>query len=144
MSNPEIVELIAAKLKSGDLVHPGDPDKDIPPTPIALPFKSVPGMPEEMTQLMDRSAQLLAEAVVSIIETDGDSEIVPRTEAKAMRKAVGEGPVGPQVVPLHCRCGGPPLAMLSVTDPDRIIVDGSALILGLTAREAACPHKVKS
>ncbi|MES2390378.1 MAG: hypothetical protein V4555_01970, partial [Acidobacteriota bacterium] len=39
----------------------GDPDRDIPPTPIVLPFKPSPGMPKEMGDLLSKTAKLLAE-----------------------------------------------------------------------------------
>lgn len=139
---PDIVKLLTEKLQHG-FVHPGDRGKGIPPTPIALPFKPTPGMPKEMGDLMIGTAKLLAECIVSTIEVDGESEIVPRTEAKAMRRAVGEGPSGPAMVPVHCRCDrkfANPLIVLTVTDPDRIVIDGRTLLRGMAGRSPQCPH----
>lgn len=139
MSNPMIESMLANRLREG-FTHPGDPDKDIPPTPILLPFKRSPGMPEEMGELMDGTVKLLTECIVAEIESV--AEIVPRNEARAMRRALGDSPDGPALVPISCRCSpGEPLAILTVTDPDHIVVDGRIFLRGLAQRSPACPHE---
>lgn len=144
MANVRIAGLIAKKLREG-IVHPGDPERDMPPRPIMLPFTHAPGRPQEMNDLLDETVKVLSEAIVHIIEVDGNVEMVDHTEARAMRKALGQGPEGPQAVPLHCHCDSQrvdPLAILTVDDPDVVLVDGAALIRGLSRREVKCPHSV--
>jgi len=139
-----LINLIAQRLSTG-LEHPGDPARNIPPRPIALPFGKTAGMPEEMADLVNGTVTMIAEAIVYLIETDGATELVPREEARAMRDAVSEGiPEGP-FVPLLCRCDrerNRPLAMLMMTSPEAIIIDGPTLIRGLHKRRVECPHEM--
>lgn len=138
MSNAKIADLIASKLRDG-VVHPGDPAKDVQPRTIALPFGMRAGQPQEMLDLMDATTTLLAEAIVHIIETDGDTALVPNDELAAMQAAV---PDKGATIPVFCRCDpkGAPLALLPMTHPDRVVMDGGALIHALSKREVACPH----
>lgn len=139
----DMIDLIAEKLRNG-IVHPGDRGRGIPETPIVLPFTTRLGQPKEMTDLMDGTVKLLAEALIFAITGEGDSEIVPRTEARSLRHAAGTGPAGPTMVPIYCRCDRKfeePLAVIPVTDPARIVVDGRAMIRELGKREVKCPHK---
>jgi hypothetical protein len=138
-----ITELIASKLRTG-FIHPGDRGRGIPETPIVLPFATRAGQPKEMSDLMDGTVKLLAEAIMFTITGEGDTELVPRAEARTLRHAAGTGPGGPTMVPVHCRCDRKftePLAVLAVTDPARIVIDGKAIIRELGKREIACPHK---
>lgn len=142
--NRRIIDLIAKGLREG-FVHPGDPERDVPPTPVVLPFKAAPGQPKEMTDLLDGTVKLLSECIVSTIVNEGQTDLVPRAEAAAMRRAVGDGPDGPELVPVHCRCDTKrqnPLMILTVTDPERIVVDGGSLLRGLAKRSPRCPHDV--
>jgi hypothetical protein len=84
MPNPEIEQLIADALRNG-IVHPGDPLKRIEPRPLRLPFKPSPGMPKEMTDLLEETTKQLAEAIVHLIEAEGGCELVPREELRALR-----------------------------------------------------------
>lgn len=137
-----VAELIADRLRKG-LIHPGDPDREIPPTPLKLPFGPAPGRPPEMEKLLDRTVTLLSEAIIHTIIVDGDCEITPRAEAKSLRIAAGDKAGAPNMVPIHCHCDRVnPLAVLTVTDPDNIVVDGRTLLSQLARREAKCPHKV--
>jgi hypothetical protein len=146
MANRALVDLIASRLNTG-LTHPGDPARNIPPRPIALPFGKTAGMSEEMAQLVNSSVTMIAEAIVYLIETDGATELMPREEARAMRDAVSEGiPEGP-FVPLLCRCDrerSRPLAMLTMNSTEAIIIDGPALLRGLHQRQIECPHEMMS
>lgn len=142
MSNPRIEAILAKALTEG-FMHPGNPEQDIPPTPILLPFKPSPGMPEEMGKLMTGTVKLLSECIVATIENEGDSEIVDKPQAAAMRRAVGDGPDGPMLVPMFCRCDTNrtnPLAVFTVTDPNSIIVEGRTFLRGLHKRAEQCPH----
>jgi hypothetical protein len=139
MPSPKIADLIAAKLRDG-VVHPGDPAKDVQPRTIALPFGMRAGQPQEMLDLMDATTTMLAEAIVNIIEVDGDSVIIGHDELAAMQAAV---PDKGATIPVYCRCDpkGAPLALLPMTHPDRVVMDGAALIHALSKREVACPHE---
>jgi len=143
VADERIAQLISEKLRDG-IIHPGYPDRDVPPKPIMLPFKKTAGMPKEMSDLMAETAKQLAEAIVDLIEGEGNSDIVPKDEVRSMRRAAGAGdPVS--TVPVYCRCNrnrDDPLAILSVTDPAAIIVDGGTLIRGLAKRSPTCPHGV--
>ena len=145
MGNEHVERILAEKLANGFL-HPGDPENDVPPTPILLPFRPPKGAPKEMADLMNGTTKLLAECIVNAILVDADCEIVPRVEAATMRRAVGEGPEGPMVVPVFCRCDSKranPLAMLTITDPEGpVILDGPTLLRGLHRRGVDCPHEV--
>lgn len=140
----QMVDLIADKLRNG-IVHPGDASRDVAPTPIALPFGRVAGRPKEMDDLLDKTATLLAEAVVHTVVTEGDVELVARAEAATMRINAGEAGSGLRVVPIHCRCDTgyrDPLAILTVADPDRIVIDGPIVLGGLAKRSPECPHEL--
>ena len=139
-----LISLIAQRLNTG-LNHPGDPARNIPARPIALPFGKTAGMSEEMSELVSNSVTMIAEAIVYLIETDGATELIPREEARAMRDAVSEGvPEGP-FVPLLCRCDRKrerPLAMLTMNSTEAIIIDGPTLLRGLRKRKIECPHEM--
>jgi hypothetical protein len=90
MPSPKIADLIASKLRDG-IVHPGDPAKNVQPRTIALPFGMRAGQPQEMLDLMDATTTMLAEAIVHIIETDGDTALVPRDELEVLQAAVLDG-----------------------------------------------------
>lgn len=142
MPNQRIAALISAKLRDG-LTHPGDPARDVPARPIALPFGKTAGMPKEMVDLVNTTTDLLAEAVVHLIETEGACELVPRDEAVTMRRAIGEGPPAALTLPVHCRCDRDlrdPLVLLKPPTNDRIVIDGPALLEGLRVRGVECPH----
>jgi hypothetical protein len=70
-----IAELIAEKLSTGTLEHPGDADN--PPRTLLLPlFKPQAGMHPEIRAQQERlsglSSKVIAEAIVALIETDHD------------------------------------------------------------------------
>lgn len=141
MPNPMIAEMLARRLADGFL-HPGDPENDVPPRPIILPFKPAPGMPEEMGKLMTSSAKLVAEAMVEAIETDADCEIVPRAEIRTMKHTIGADD-GPSLMPIYCRCDTRrerPLAILTVSDPGAVVIEGMSFLGGLRQRSMTCPH----
>lgn len=144
MTNERIEQSLADALLAGSLMHPGNPAERIPPRPIVTPFAHAAGRPKEMNDLMDATAKLWSEAIVHHIETETQSEIVGREEAIVMRRAVGEGPPTPSATPVFCKCDSSrsdPLALLTITNPDYIVIDGPTLIKGLTKRAVNCPHK---
>lgn len=138
-----IADLVATKLRDG-IVHPGDPDNNIPATPIMLPFRPTSGMPKEMGDLLDKTTILLAEAIVSTIITDADAALTPRAEVGMLRTAAGEKGASPTLIPVHCRCDrtlSNPMMILRMSDPQRVVVDGPSILKGLRAREIDCPHE---
>lgn len=111
MPNTAIAELIAAKLP--DLTHPGTPGSG---GPILLPTATyrTAGIPPEMAQQFAEDAgyptaditRLIAEAIVHLIETDGDSTIVRNSELAEMRAAAAAAePARNRQIAVHCHCG---------------------------------------
>ncbi len=95
---------------------------------------------------MNGTVKLLAEALVHVIESEGGCEIIPRSQLRELQHAVGDAPVQ-QMLPVHCHCDTArtdPLMVLTVTNPDYIVVNGPALVGGLAARTVACPHGMHS
>lgn len=145
MPNKHIAELISKHLAEG-IVHPGNPEADQAPMPILLPAFRTAGMPKEHTELVQTTVKILGEAIVHLIETEGESVIVPRDELAQLRTAVDGVDPHARSVAVYCRrCDRPrsnPLAHLVVDDP--ILIDGRQLIGMLAKREVDCPHKVKN
>lgn len=108
MSNPKIAELLASRLGEG-MSHPGNPDKGQPPTLIPLPGFRTTGLPEEQAKAYQGAAQAFGEAVVFTIETDGESEIVPKSELAQLRAAEAEPG---DAVPVACQSCSEPLFWL--------------------------------
>jgi len=82
--NTAIADLIANKLTNG-LPHPGNIEAGEEPVTIRLPLFKMASMPAEMYQQVEHTVKMLGEAIVHVIETDGDSEIVKKSELQALR-----------------------------------------------------------
>ena len=139
MPNKKIADLISNRLRDG-LTHPGHDGG--PPTPIALPFFRTAGMPPEMGDLVTETANMLGEAIVALIEGEGESEIIDRDQAVEFRVADEAAPR--RQVLVHCRCDkkrSDPLAVLTVTNNPHVVIDGKQLIEGLSVRSIECPHR---
>ena len=148
MPNPAIAALIADKLP--DLTHPGDGSGA-----ISLPVSTfrTAGIPPEMAEQFARDAGypsaniplLIAEALVHLIETDGDSEIVRRSELATMRAATKAAePQRNRQIQGHCHCGTPLFtAQFRDFDTDKPRVAGPELIkaIGHLAVECATAHR---
>lgn len=144
MANDEKIAKLISEALRGGLVHPGDPENDVPPVPIALPFSNRPGQPKEMTKLMDGTVKLIGEAIVHLIKTKGETELVPANEVGQLRQTAGE--FEPASVKIHCRCDTTrtnPLGVAYMTHPKELVLDGQQLISGLTQRAVGCPHPFK-
>jgi hypothetical protein len=97
MANDTISSLIASNLKAG-LPHPGYVEQNIPPQVIHFPGMNHRGIPQQVLDHYAREAglpssdlpKLIGEAVVHLIETQGNSEIVTKTELESLRKAAEE------------------------------------------------------
>lgn len=142
MANEKIAKLIAQRLREG-MVHPGRDGG--PPTPLALALFSTAGAPPEMVELVTSTTELLGEAIVALIETEGRCEIVDRDQVAELRIADQAAPR--RQVLLHCRCdkdSTDPLAVLTVTNSPRVVVDAKQLLSGLAERTIECPHTRKA
>lgn len=138
MANKKIADLIASALRNG-VTHPGREGGN--EMPIVLPMFRTAGMPQEMSELVDETTTLLGEAIVHLIETDGESEIVSKDQAVQMRIAESDAAV--RNVSVHCRCDSDrtnPLAVLTITNSPYVVIDGRQLIKGLAARSPEHPH----
>jgi hypothetical protein len=143
MSNAKIAALITDALVEGRLVHPGDPASDLPPRQIVLPIFQSDGQPKEVADLMATTAKFLGEAIVALIETEGETSMIPTAKLDEMRVATTPEKPGRRVVKVHCRCdadGSMPLAVLTVDSSDRVVIDGKQLLGALHQRSAEHPH----
>lgn len=82
--NTAIAELIADKLTRG-LPHPGNKEAGEEPVTILLPLFKMSSMPAEMYQQVEATVKMMSEAIVHVIETEGESEIIKHAELKALR-----------------------------------------------------------
>lgn len=154
MPNEPIVELLARSLADG-LTHHGDGK----PFVLPLPTFRTSGIPPEMAQHFAAEAglpstdvaKLTAEAIVHTIETNGDSEIVPKAEINALRaQAAGvEPPARMQALELHCNAcfnavigGGAGGGMLfDFAVPNKPKINVKNLIIALSNLQPDCPHQ---
>lgn len=82
-----IVDVIAEGLRTG-LPHPGDPENGVPAKTLLLPGMNFRSIPKELMEKFAADAGLpssdvakvFAEAIVNLIETKGNSDIVARPE----------------------------------------------------------------
>jgi hypothetical protein len=82
MPNPEIAALIGKRFATG-LPHPGDPQNHMQASVIKLPGFNTAGMaPDQAEKFVGKLGQLLGEAIVNLIESEGNCDLVPRA-AKA-------------------------------------------------------------
>lgn len=140
MANKKIADLISAGLRNG-LTHPGREGGE--PIPIVLPMFRTAGQPQEMSDLVNETANLLGEAIVALIEEDGDSEIISKAQGVEMRIAE-QDESATRIVAVHCRCDSErvdPLAILTVTNSPVVLIDGKQLLKGLAARSPEHPHQ---
>jgi hypothetical protein len=141
---PTIAELISGKLVAG-LVHPGDDKR--PAMTVALPVFRTTGLPEEVVKQVNVTVQMIGEAIVHLIETEGESVIVKRTELEQLQySAAPNADMKRQATPVHCNCDrnySDPLMVLTVNGSRRIVVDGKQLLEGLSKRSIECPHRME-
>lgn len=98
MPNQEMVQVIAKGLRDG-LPHPGDRENHQTAQLIRIPGMNPVGVPRVVLDQMAKDAglptsdmsTLVAEAVVNLIETDGNSEIVNKSELKGLRENANGG-----------------------------------------------------
>lgn len=136
MLNERIATLLAERLPGG-LWHPGDPSIDQPPKMIPLPGLASSGIPPEMAEHFAQEAglpsanvpKLVAEAIVNTIETDGQTEMIPRAELEQLRSDAATFEASPpagQMVTVVCTGCRAPLLELSLGRP-KVLTGGAAL-----------------
>lgn len=84
-----ISELVSQALVDG-LEHPGEPGTDQLPVTIRLPLFRIAGQPDEMYQQIQGTVKLIGEAVVHLIETKGESVIIPKAELDALKSELAQ------------------------------------------------------
>lgn len=137
MSNAALAELIAKRLATG-LVHPGNPDANQPPMPIMLPVFRTAGMPTEMVELAEKTAKLIGEAIIALIETEGATKLVPKAELEEWRGTLTSS----DTVTVHCHCDRAFVnPLLKLDNRTHVVVDGPRLLTMLAQRSTACPHQ---
>lgn len=80
-----ISELIAQGITEG-LYHPGDIQNGQAPAPMQMTMFNTVGKPPQVREQIESAAKMFAEAIVYLIETKGESEIIPRAELEQLRK----------------------------------------------------------
>lgn len=99
--NTDAAQLIASHLPTG-LPHPGNPAENRPPTLIPLPGFRTAGMPDDMAKAVTATAQLIGEAIINLLETDGHYELVDASQAQQRRTTIA----GMENTIIRCRqCG---------------------------------------
>lgn len=145
MANPLIAQRIAQQLREGSLTHPGNPDTGVPPKPLMMAAFRSAGMPQQQAELVNKTVDLIGEAIVAAIEETHD--IVPHGEVAIMQAAVDENPPKRRTISVHCRCDRrreDPLMMITVDAVEpMVVISGKQLLEGLAHRESACPHREK-
>lgn len=150
MPNAAIARLIAEKLPT--LTHPGDGSGGAIALP--MPMLRASGIPPEMAERFAAEAgypnaditELIGEAIVALIEGEGQSTIVANAELTEMRAAQRAAePLRHRQVAVSCNCGVHLFtAMIRDWDLDRARVAGPELIkaLRLLGPECATAHKL--
>lgn len=98
MPNQQMVQIIAKSLREG-LPHPGDRENHQPAQLFRIPGMNPQGVPRAVLDSMAKEAglptgdiaTLVAEALVHLIETEGNSEIVDKSELTELRGNVNSG-----------------------------------------------------
>lgn len=133
--NKRAAELIADRLPKG-LVVPASEDGKTPAKALPLPGLSNLGMtPEQVADFADEAGlsndvpELIGEAIVALLETEGGFELVPREQWEALKadtKTLDEvDPAAPSVA-IHCGGCGNQL-MDVVLGRAKVRVDGRLL-----------------
>jgi hypothetical protein len=149
LSNEPIADLIASRLPN--LVHPGDEQTKAFCIPLPM-FRAAAAIPPEQAEQFAAAAnlptadvaKLTAEAVVSLIETEGASEIVPKTELAELRTiADTTEPPKHRQPRVCCNVCGKPLFRINV-DTENPKVAGKQFLEALATLDPDCPHTPKA
>lgn len=146
MPNQAVAQHVAHALAEGALVHPGTDQTG--PIPLPLPMFRTTGMPTEQANHFAQQAglphgdiaTLVGEALVHTIETDGDHELISKTELAQLRAiAANTKPQRYRQPHFHCNCGSP-LFKTNITDlhTDQPKLNGPALFAALAQLSPEC------
>lgn len=133
MPNPDVAKLIADNIHA--LPHPsGQPVRLAQFDTTTLP----PALREQVTAEHQKTTTSLGEAIVHLIETNGNT-IIPTAQLQALQvKANAFDGTRPPTAAVTCRRCNKPFMHINITNPDHIAVnDAEAFINALTA---PCPH----
>lgn len=135
MANPDMAALIARRLSTG-LPHPGREDTHEEPRLLPLAAFRTAGMPAEMAQHVADTAQCVGEAVVNLIETEGNSVIIARPELDQLRAAEDQPGDALPVMCMGCKS-----AIMHLR-----VVNGRAVVNPDLFRSAnlVCPHHMEA
>jgi hypothetical protein len=131
MPNSKLAKLISQRMSTG-LPYPGDAYTKQQPMIIALPAFRTAGLPPQLADQVANTVELVGQAIIHLIETEGDSVIIGRGELNALR-AADQGPGVPLTV--MCRACNKPMLWLTITN-GRAVID-PRLLGGVNT---VCPH----
>ena len=134
MTDP--VTLIAERLPHG-IPHPGNPEANQKPFTVVLPGMRSTGIPNEQAELYAAAAglphtntpKLLAEALVNLLQTDGDMTIIANSELAELRQAAADAPDGTRIIKVKDR--GQVLFELTIGKTDETTIDRRLLARAL-------------
>lgn len=123
MSNPTIAKLIAENIHAL-------------PTPNGEPIRLAqfdtntmpPAMRDQLAEEHNKTTNNIGQAVVHLIETHGNSEIITKTELNQLRtKAKAFDGQRPPTAKVYCTSCNQLLLEFNITNPDRINANGPQL-----------------
>ena len=137
MSNPELVKLIAERLPSG-LLHPGDPTNNQPAKLLPLPGLRSSGLPPELAEEFAKAAgfpvsdvpKLIAEALIHLIETDGQCTIVLNrqlAEQQAQTTTPEQANPSMPTIQVYCQCNPRDILIKIAANRHRIAISSQSM-----------------
>lgn len=125
MPNQAVIDLIARTLPHG-LPHPGD-GANTPPRLVPLPGFRATGMSDEQAdEMIGKSAQVIAEALTNLIETD--YEILTKADIAQLRQDAADAPDGTRILRAHRgNITGPIICELVIDKTDDIALPEAIL-----------------
>ena len=131
MANDAVASLIAKHISSG-LPHPGDPAKKQPAFLIPLPGFRTDGMLPRQAEQIEATALVIGEAIVHLIESGTNTEMVDKAELEQLRHPPPGHPL-----PVECSVCRKPMLWINV-------INGRAAVLPalLGSVNLQCPHTI--
>jgi hypothetical protein len=131
MANDAVASLIAKHLSTG-LPHPGNPAKGQPAILVPLPGFRTDGMSPQQVEQVEAATMIIGQAIVHLIETGTNSELVDKAELEQLR-----APPPGQPLPVECMTCRKPMLWLSVVNGRAVI---SPTLFDRVNLE--CPHTI--
>lgn len=131
MPNDAVASLIAKHLSTG-LPHPGNPDNGQPAILLPLPSFRTDGLPPSMVEQIEATAMLIGQAIVHLIESGTNTEMVDKAELEQLR-----APPKGHPMPVECSACRQPMLWVTVTNGRAIIT--AKLLNGVNLQ---CPHTI--